>query len=84
MTTWFAPGRIEVLGKHTDYAGGRSLLMALERGVTVRVREATAGLSARSADAPGVVDLAPTSEPLDDGHWGNYLRVTSEIGRAHV
>lgn len=77
MTTWFAPGRIEVLGKHTDYAGGRSLLMALERGVTVRVREATAGLSARSADAPGVVDLAPTSEPLDDGHWGNYLRVTS-------
>ena len=23
---WFVPGRIEVLGKHTDYAGGRSLL----------------------------------------------------------
>ena len=22
---WFVPGRIEVLGKHTDYAGGRSL-----------------------------------------------------------
>jgi galactokinase len=30
------PGRIEVLGKHTDYAGGRSLLAAAERGfVTV-------------------------------------------------
>jgi galactokinase len=28
----FAPGRIEVLGKHTDYAGGRSLLVAVERG----------------------------------------------------
>ena len=26
------PGRIEVLGKHTDYAGGRSLLVATERG----------------------------------------------------
>ncbi|HID22337.1 MAG TPA: hypothetical protein EYP14_08040, partial [Planctomycetaceae bacterium] len=22
----YVPGRIEVLGKHTDYAGGRSLL----------------------------------------------------------
>lgn len=28
----FAPGRIEVLGKHTDYAGGRSLLTALGHG----------------------------------------------------
>ena len=29
----YVPGRIEVLGKHTDYAGGRSLLCALERGI---------------------------------------------------
>ena len=35
MTTWFVPGRIEVLGKHTDYAGGRSLLAAVERGFRV-------------------------------------------------
>lgn len=28
----FVPGRIEVLGKHTDYAGGRSLVCAVERG----------------------------------------------------
>jgi galactokinase len=32
---WFVPGRIEVLGKHTDYAGGRSLLCAVERGFCV-------------------------------------------------
>ncbi len=30
----FVPGRIEFLGKHTDYAGGRSLLCAVERGFT--------------------------------------------------
>jgi galactokinase len=35
VSTFFIPGRIEVLGKHTDYAGGRSLLAALERGFTV-------------------------------------------------
>ncbi|HUT59568.1 MAG TPA: galactokinase family protein [Phycisphaerae bacterium] len=28
----FVPGRIEVLGKHTDYAGGRSLVAAADRG----------------------------------------------------
>jgi galactokinase len=32
---WIVPGRIEVLGKHTDYAGGRSLLCTTERGFCV-------------------------------------------------
>ncbi|MGH7448520.1 MAG: galactokinase family protein, partial [Longimicrobiales bacterium] len=32
---FFVPGRIEVLGKHTDYAGGRSLLAAVHRGFVV-------------------------------------------------
>ncbi len=32
---WVVPGRIEVLGKHTDYAGGRSLLCAIERGLVL-------------------------------------------------
>ena len=29
---YWVPGRIEVVGKHTDYAGGRSLLCAISRG----------------------------------------------------
>lgn len=29
---YFVPGRIEILGKHTDYAGGHSLLIATDRG----------------------------------------------------
>jgi galactokinase len=32
---FFVPGRIEVLGKHTDYAGGRSLLAAVDRGFVI-------------------------------------------------
>ena len=35
MKRWFVPGRIEFLGKHTDYAGGPSLLCAVERGLSV-------------------------------------------------
>ncbi len=34
----FVPGRIEVFGKHTDYAGGRSLLCAAERGFCLVAR----------------------------------------------
>jgi galactokinase len=32
---FWVPGRIEVLGKHTDYAGGRSLVCAVEQGFVV-------------------------------------------------
>lgn len=32
LRLWFVPGRIELSGKHTDYAGGRSLLAAVPRG----------------------------------------------------
>lgn len=32
---FWVPGRIEVLGKHTDYAGGKSLLGAVNKGFAV-------------------------------------------------
>lgn len=35
---WIAPGRIEVLGKHVDYAGGRSLLCTVQRGIVIVAR----------------------------------------------
>jgi galactokinase len=33
--SWLVPGRIEIFGKHTDYAGGRSLLCTVPRGIAV-------------------------------------------------
>lgn len=35
VRAWWVPGRIEFLGKHTDYTGGRSLLCATQRGFAV-------------------------------------------------
>jgi len=32
---WFVPGRLEVMGKHTDYAGGRALVAAAPRGFVI-------------------------------------------------
>ena len=40
----FSPGRIEIFGKHTDYAGGHSLLAAVPRGIALVARARTDGL----------------------------------------
>ena len=34
----FTPGRIEIFGKHTDYAGGHSLLATVPRGIALVAR----------------------------------------------
>jgi galactokinase len=35
----FTPGRIEIFGKHTDYAGGHSLLATVPRGIALAARK---------------------------------------------
>jgi galactokinase len=71
---FFVPGRIEVLGKHTDYAGGRSLLCAVEQGFCVvatpgrdrRVRACNAA-TGELAEWPLRSDIQPRRN-----HWSNY------------
>jgi galactokinase len=80
----FVPGRIEVFGKHTDYAGGRSLTCATERGVTVNFVPRADGLISvvdvaddRSETFPLSPDLVPTV-----GHWSNYpMTVARRLAR---
>lgn len=70
---FLVPGRIEVLGKHTDYAGGRSLLAAPERGVAV-VAVPRADGDVRVVDvADGqrvMFPLSPMLEPVSG--WAAY------------
>src|SRR5690348_16445970 len=71
---WWIPGRIEFLGKHTDYAGGRSLLCAVERGFAfVAVPRDDNRVSIRDAcrreHIDGVLSEHSTIEP---GHWSTY------------
>jgi galactokinase len=47
---WWVPGRLEVFGKHTDYAGGRTLVCAVPRGLAVAARSRADG-SIRVIDA---------------------------------
>jgi galactokinase len=76
---WFVPGRIEVMGKHTDYAGGRSLLCTVGRGFCaaaaprsdriVRVVDVAKGLSAEAA-----LDAALEPSASD---WSVYLQTVA-------
>ncbi len=71
---FYVPGRIEVFGKHNDYAGGASMVTPVERGfcllvlprldLQVWVADAQTGQSIQFPLAP---DLQPTV-----GHWSNY------------
>ena len=80
---WFVPGRLEVLGKHTDDAGGRSLLAAVDRGITITLEDADEGIYASTTAVEGELHLAPgTPSGLPKGHWGNYAQAT--IDRLHL
>lgn len=73
------PGRIEVLGKHTDYCGGRSLLAATEQGfafVGVPGRGAKVEISDVLRGERDSFEIAPDLAP-PPGHWSNYPRTVA-------
>lgn len=76
-TRWslWVPGRIEVLGKHTDYAGGRSVVCALERGLCVRVAvRRDAVVRVRSLDRRATFEVSLSADAAgEDGSWTRYV-----------
>jgi galactokinase len=71
----WVPGRVELLGKHTDYAGGRSLLCAVERGFVVRAAlrsdRFVRAIDVRTGETSRAELAASTSEPGDG--WQRYV-----------
>ena len=75
------PGRIEVLGKHTDYAGGRSLLCTVGRGFCVaasprkdrilRVVDAGRRLEVEVPLDPGLVPAASGGRIYVEAVWSS-------------
>ena len=72
---FYVPGRIEVLGKHTDYAGGRSLLCAMERGFVVQARRRTDAVIRVTDVLSGESREASLDPSLDvrRGDWSAYV-----------
>jgi galactokinase len=75
---WWIPGRLEVFGKHTDYAGGRSLVGAVPRGFVLAARRRQDGV-VRLLDAGREqrVELVPPFGSHAFTGWRHYAHVVS-------
>jgi galactokinase len=73
-----APGRVNVIGEHTDYNDGFVLPMAIERYTVIAAAPAPPGvrriqlLTTENDDAPTVIELDKALAPLPKGNWANY------------
>ncbi len=74
----FAPGRVNLIGEHTDYNDGFVLPCALSYGTVVALcARPDQRIEARALDFGGVpasFALDEAIEPLGEGQWENHLR----------
>ena len=77
----YAPGRVELLGNHTDYNKGVVLGAAIDRGLTVRGQKRDDGMISIESSTMGYVEIARSAlRPLEENRWANYaLGVANEL-----
>ena len=84
----FAPGRVNLIGEHTDYNQGLALPFAIAEGVTVHAEARAPGLAGQGrveahACALGESDEFPLTDPPAADGWRAFVcGVVAELGRA--
>nr|WP_314543066.1 galactokinase [uncultured Massilia sp.] len=81
-----APGRVNLIGEHTDYNGGFVLPCAIDYRTVIAARPRTDRIvRVLAADYDGAVDEYSLDGPIerrDDAMWANYVRgVVRELQR---
>ena len=81
----FAPGRVNLIGEHTDYNEGLALPFAIAQGVTVGARAASNGRITAVAEDLGATDSFAIKHPRRRGGWRAFVRgAVAELREAGV
>ncbi|WP_406684732.1 galactokinase [Seonamhaeicola sp. MEBiC1930] len=71
----FSPGRINIIGEHTDYNDGFVFPAAIDKGIAAAFQKSNSGIStAYALDMNSKVEFKLDElKPLKEGSWENYV-----------
>ncbi|QNM85259.1 galactokinase [Polaribacter pectinis] len=78
----FSPGRINIIGEHTDYNGGFVFPAAVDKGIAAAIQKSDTGsCTAIAMDLDSTIEFELDKlKPSKEGNWENYVfGVVAEI-----